>query len=49
MGALKKKIQVLVRAPLFWVVVWSCHLFFIQKNNKNKYKLHDQNISNVID
>ena len=30
-GALKKEIWVLVRAPLFWVVVWSRQLFFIQK------------------
>ena len=33
-GALKKEIWVIVRAPLFWVVVWSRHLFFIQKNEK---------------
>ena len=30
-GALKKEIWVL-RAPLFWVIVWSYHLFFTQKN-----------------
>ena len=30
LGALKKEIWVLVRAPLFWVVVWNRHLFFIQ-------------------
>ena len=32
---LQKEIWVLVRAPLFWVMVWSRDLFFMQKN-KNK-------------
>ena len=31
---LKKGIWVLVMAPLFWVVVWSRYLFFIQKRRK---------------
>ena len=38
LGPLRKEIWVLVRAPLFSVVVWSRHLFFIQKIRKiNKY------------
>ena len=35
-GALKKEIWDLVRAPIFWVVVWSHHLFFLYKKRKEK-------------
>ena len=35
LGPLQKEIWVFVRAPLFWVVVWSHHLF-LYKKNKNK-------------
>ena len=47
LGALKKEILVLLRSPIFWVVVWSRHLFYMQKKKKekNKYKLHVQNTS----
>ena len=50
LGALKKEIGVLLRAPLFlgkWRGVATYFLY--KKIRKNKYKLHDQNISNVID
>ena len=39
MGALKKETLIL-KAPLFWVIVWSRHLLFIQKIRKNKIQLH---------
>ena len=34
-GCSQKEIWVL-RAPPFWVIVWSCHLFFIQKKKKKE-------------
>ena len=47
---LKKEIEVLLRASLFlgkWCGVATYFLY--KKIRKNKYKLHDQNILNVID
>ena len=49
LGCFQKEIRLFVRAPLFPVLVWSRHLFLYKKIRKNKYELHDQNISNVID
>ena len=46
----KSEIEVLLRASLFlgkWCGVATYFLY--KKIRKNKYKLHDQNISNVID
>jgi len=46
-GFSQKEVWVLLRAPLFWMVVWSRHLFFYTKKirKKYKYKLHIQNTS----
>ena len=49
-GALKKEIWVLLRAPLFLGKWGGVATYFLYKKiRKNKYKLHDQNILNVID
>ena len=46
LGALKKEIWVLVRAPLFWGSgVELLLIFYTKKKRKKKHKLHDQNTS----
>ena len=51
-GCFQKEIWVL-RAPLFWVIVWSRHLFFLyqkkKKKEKRKYNYMSKSTSNVID